>query len=246
VKPTRGACRDGERHVVLFGGPEAGHVRIGRHLSRFLQRPFAAADEQLELIAGRTLSRLARERGEDDLRRWGAEVLADLLASDVALVISATEAIEVSQGNQELLARTAVVLRTRGREDGRAQRDRRLARHFERIADHIVDVEPFHARDDDPERAIARQILQLLISGDPRGAVRVANGSPSLAGARVCDLQDELTQVENRLSPHLEGIADHIVDVEPFHAGDDDRAQAIARHIARLLARDDARPTDPA
>jgi Shikimate kinase len=246
VTPTRGACKDGDRHIVLIGRPEAGHVGIGRHLSRLLQRPFAAADEQLELIAGRTLSRLASERGEDDLRRWGGEVLADLLASDVALVISAAGAIEVSQANRELLTRTAVVLWTRGREDGLAQPEQGPAGGYDDIADYIIDVEPFQAGDDDPERAIARRILQLLIAGDTRGFVRVQSRAPSLADGRYCDLQDELTPLDDKLSPHLEDVADHIVDVEPFHAGDDDRAQAIARHIARLLARDDARPADPA
>jgi Shikimate kinase len=247
VKPTRGACKDGDRHVVLIGRPEAGPARIGRHLSRLLQRPFAATDEQIELIAGRTLARLARERGEDDLRRWGAEVLADLLASDVALVISAAGAIDMSQGNQEVLARSAVVLWTRAREDGLAQPDYRLAGVYEDIADHVVDVEPFRTSDQDPERAIARHMLQLLVAGDLRGSVRVQNRDSLLADGRDCDdLQAALTKLDHELQPHLEDIADHIIDVDQFDADNDDLARAIARHIARLLAHDDARPADPA
>jgi hypothetical protein len=247
VKPTRGACRDGDRHVVLIGRQEASRPRIGRHLARLLQRPFAAADEQLELIAGRTLSRLARERGEEDLRRWGAEVLTDLLASDVALVISAPGAIEMGHGDQELLARSAVVLWTRGREDGPAQPGCPPAGHYEDIADHVVDVEPFRTSDRQPERAIARHILQLLVTGDLRGSVRVRDRAPSLADSRGCgDLQDVRTELDHELQPHLEDVADHIIDIEPFHADDDDLARALARHIARLLAHDDPRPADPA
>ena len=62
---------------------------VGRRLARLLQRPFADADEQLELTAGRTLSRLAREQGGEVLRRRQAQVLAYLVAHDVSLVILA-------------------------------------------------------------------------------------------------------------------------------------------------------------
>ena len=159
-------------------------------------------------------------------------------------MISATGAIEISPGDREILARSAVVLWTRGREDGPAQPDHRLAGHYEDIADHIVDVEPFHA-DDDPERAIARHILQVLVAGESRGSVRAQSRLSRADGRRCDDVQDALTRLDRQLSPHLEAMADHIVDVEPFHA-DDDPGRAIARHIARLLAHDDARPADPA
>ena len=246
MTPTRGACKDGDRHVVLIGRQEASSARIGRHLARLLQRPFAAADEHLELTAGRTVSRLARERGEDDVRRWGAEVLADLLASDVALVISAAGAIEISRPNREVLARTAIVLWTRAGEDGPAQPGCRPAGQYEDIADHIVEVEPFRTSDQ-PERAIARHLLRLLVTGEVRGSVRVQDRAPSPADGRDRDdPQGALTKLDHELRSHLEQAADHIIDVEPFHDDDDDLARALAHHIARLLAHDDARPADPA
>ena len=230
----RKACPDGDRHVVLLGRPGTGPTPIGRRLAALLQRPFADAAEQLELAAGSTVSRLGHERGEDHVRRREAQVLTDLLARDAPLVISAPGAVAIGPGDQALLARAAVVLWTRGREDVRSRPGHRLPGDYGDVADHVVDVEPFHA-DDEPERAIARHILQLFVTGDLRGAVRVPDRTRSPGG-----------DCERDLAAHLEDVADLIVDVEPFHAGDDEPERAIARHIARLLARGDAPPTDPA
>ena len=174
-----------------------------------------------------------------------AAVLAGLLASDVALVISATERSRSVQGTGRSWPDPRSCCGPADARTARHSLDHRLAGHYEDIADHIVDVEPFHA-DDDPERAIARHILQVLVAGESRGSVRAQSRAPSRADGRRCDdVQDALTRLDRQLSPHLEAMADHIVDVEPFHA-DDDPGRAIARHIARLLAHDDARPADPA
>ena len=236
---------DGDRHVVLLGRGGAGRTRIGRRLARLLQRPFADADEQLELAHGQTLARLAHERGEDDLHRREAAVLADLLAQDVALVILAPGAIEIDSRSHALLARSAVVLWPRGPEDAR-ERLGPLSDHYEGIADQVVDIDPFHAAEERPERAIARHILQLLVTGELRGLVRVPGRALARADGRLCeDSPEAVSLLEHDLSAHLEDIADHIVDVDPFHGGDDEPEAAIARHIARLLA-DDERPPGPA
>jgi Shikimate kinase len=229
------ACPDGDRHVVLLGRPGSGPTPIGRRLAALLQRPFADAAEQLELAAGSTVSRLAHERGEDHVRRREAQVLTDLLARDAPLVISAPGAVAIGPGDRALLARSAVVLWTRGRDDVRSPPGLRLPGDYGNVADHVVDVEPFHAGGDEPHRAIAHHILQLFVTGDLRGAVRVPDRTRSPWG-----------DCERDLAAHLEDVADLVVDVEPFHAGDDEPERAIARHIARLLARDDAPPTDPA
>jgi hypothetical protein len=161
-------------------------------------------------------------------------------------VISAVGPIEMSQRKRAVLARSAVVLWTRERLDGRAQPDHWLAGDYEDIADHVVDVERFCTSDQEPERAIARHILDLLVRGDLRGSVRVQKGASSLADGRDrADLEVALTELDQKLRPHLEDIADHIVDIEPFPP-DDDLARALVRHIARLVAPDDARPADPA
>lgn len=235
-----GSLPGGDRHIVLVGHPGPRRTAIGRRLASLLGRPFVDTDEQLELDAGRTLSRLALEHGRDDLRRREAQILAHLLARDVPLVVLAPGAVEVGPGCVARLARSAVVLWPRGKE-ARAWPNR-LADHYQDIADHVVDLEPFHTTEDQPERAIARHILQLLVTGDLRGSIHVPDRVLALAdGLLGDDVTEPITWVVDGLPAHVADIVDHIIDVERVHA-DDEPERAIARHIARLLAADDPRP----
>lgn len=229
---------DDDRHVVLLGRPGADRTRIGRRLAQLLQRPFADADEQVELSAGRTLARMADDPGADDLHRREAVDLAGLLAQDVALVILAPGATEIDRRSQALLARSAVVLWPRGPDE--VARPGPLADHHEDLADQIVDVESFQAADARADRAVAHHILQLLVTGALRGLVRVPDRALAQADGRLCeDASEAVVLLEDDPSALLEDIADHVVDVEPFHAGGEDPEGAIARHIARLLADDE-------
>jgi shikimate kinase len=238
------------RHVVLIGLPGAGKTSIGRHLAKLLDRPFADADEQLELAAGRTIPRMARERG-DELHRWEAQTLADLVDHDGALVISAPGAVEIGRENRALLTQSAVVLWIRGsvrfltelgdpthrprladgQRDALARLERELAPLYADVADHVIDIEPFHALDDEPKRTIARHILQVLATGPLQGTVRIPEA-----------VEDErhsmLVRLESELAPLYADVADHIVDVEPFHVLDDEPKRTITRHILGLLTSD--------
>jgi shikimate kinase len=171
-----------DRHIVLIGLPGAGKTSIGRHLAKLLQRPFADADEQLELTAGCTIPRLVREHGDDELHRRERQTLTDLLKRYSPLVISAAGAVDIDDEDRSLLTRSAVVLWIRGpirlltelsdpahrprltdgHHESLARLERELSPLYEDVADHIVDIEPLHALDDEPKRAITRHILQLL------------------------------------------------------------------------------------
>jgi hypothetical protein len=156
-------------------------------------------------------------------------------------VILAPEAVEMDGESMALLAEAAVVLWPRG-EEARTAPDR-VSDRYEDIADRIIDLEPLCATADEPGRAIARHMLELLVKGELRGSVRAPDRVRADADAHTCeDVPEAVTLQEQELSAHAEEIADHIVDVEPFHAGDDEPERAIARHIARLLADDDPRP----
>jgi shikimate kinase len=243
-----------DRHVVLIGLPGAGKTNIGRHLAKLLQRPFADADEQLELTVGCTISRLAHERGDDDLHRREGQTLTDLLGHYSALVISAPGAVELGHDNQAQLARSAVVVWIRGpirllaelgdpthrprladgHHEALARLERELSATYEDVADHIVDIEPFHALDDEPKRTVARHILGLLTAGDLQGAVHIPT-----------DDHDHPALPERELSAIYEDVADHIVDIEPFHALDDEPKRIITRRILALLADNGIHPTNP-
>jgi shikimate kinase len=172
-----------ERHVVLVGLMGVGKSTVGRRLAKEMDRPFADVDEQVELAEGATVPRLFRERGEAAFRAAEAEVLADLVARPAALVIAAGGGVVTGEVNRRLLAGTFVVwLRASpqflaGRTDpahrpllagGDAQANlRRLLDErqalYEEVADVAVDVEPFHAVDDRPKRALARHIAALVV-----------------------------------------------------------------------------------
>jgi shikimate kinase len=182
-----GEARARDRHVVLIGLPGAGKTSVGRQLARMLDRPFADADDQLQLSAGRTISQLFHERGEAELHRLEGELLADLLGRDHPLVVSAPGAAEIGPRNRALLAESAVVFwihgsvrfltelsdpthRPRlvnGHEASLVRLDGELSGLYAEIADEVVDVERFHGLDGEPKRLIARHIVELLESPVP-------------------------------------------------------------------------------
>jgi shikimate kinase len=182
-----GEARARDRHVVLIGLPGAGKTSVGRQLARMLERPFADADDQLQLSAGRTISQLFHERGEAELHRLEGELLADLLGRDHPLVVSAPGAAEIGPRNRALLAESAVVFWIRGsvpfltelsdpthrprvvngHEASLVRLEGELSGLYAEIADEVVDVERFHGLDGEPRRLIARHIVELLASPVP-------------------------------------------------------------------------------
>ncbi|HET6663924.1 MAG TPA: shikimate kinase [Acidimicrobiales bacterium] len=183
MDPTAG---DGgrHRHVVLVGPMGVGKTTVGRRLARELQRPFADADEQLELRTGRTIPAIFRDDGEEAFRRLESEVLADLLGCAHPVVLAAGGGVVMRTENRALLGRRAFVVWLRasagflaaradpthrplltGEPDPAAALERLVTTRaplYEEVADATVDVEPFHAEDDKPKRALARHVARLV------------------------------------------------------------------------------------
>jgi shikimate kinase len=240
-----------DRHVVLIGLPGAGKTSIGRRLAKVLRRPFADADEQLELTIGSTIPRVVREGGEAELRRLESQTLRDLLSRFSPLVVSAPGGAQIEDEHRASLARSATVFWIRGsvrflaelsdptyrprlddsHEVALTRLERELSTHYAEIADHIVDIEPFHSLDLEPKHAIARHIVELPGAGDLRGSDAVPTGSQlPLDGNEAAS-----AQLESDLVAHYAEIADHIVDVEPFRSIDGDAKRALVRRIIELL-----------
>jgi shikimate kinase len=166
-----------------------------------MERPFADADEQVELRAGRAIPAIFRAGGEEEFRRLETEVLADLVARPHPLVVAAGGG-AVSRGqNRALLAPRCFVVWLRASAEFLAERTdaahrpllanavdgpeaalRRLIAErtplYEAVSDAVVDVEPFHDGDDKPKRAVARHIVDLAVEAGVHTAPdRVGPGS---------------------------------------------------------------------
>ena len=172
------------RHVVLVGPMGVGKTTVGRRLARELQRPFADADEQLELRAGRTIPVIFQDDGEQAFRRLESEVLADLLGRADPLVLAAGGGVVIPPETRAVVGRRAFVVGLRaspgflaaradpahrpllaGDPDPAATLGRLVTTRaplYAEVADATVDVEPFHAADDKPKRALAHHIAQLV------------------------------------------------------------------------------------
>jgi shikimate kinase len=175
---------NGGRHVVLVGPMGVGKTTVGRRLARELQRPFADADEQLELRAGRTIPAIFRDDGEPAFRGIETAVLAGLLGRADPLVVAAGGGVVTQAENRALLGRRAFVVWLRaspaflaaradpthrplltGDPDPAAALERLVATRaplYEEVADVTVDVEPFHTGNDKPKWALAHHIAQLV------------------------------------------------------------------------------------
>jgi shikimate kinase len=187
-----------DRHIVLIGLPGAGKTSVGRQLARVLERPFADADEQLELSVGCTIPQLFRERGESELHRLEAELLAELLGRDHPLVVSAPGAAHIGAENRALLAESAVVFWIHGsvrfltelsdpahrprvvdsHEEALVRLEGELSGLYAEIADRVVDIERFHELGGEPKQLIADHIVELLAAGDLPGPVHLPTHGP--------------------------------------------------------------------
>lgn len=200
---TAGATGPAPLHVVLVGLMGVGKSTVGRRLAKELERPFADADEQIELRAGRAIPAIFRVDGEDAFRRLESEVLADLMGRPSPLVVAAGGGAVSRPENRATLSGRATVVWLRasaaflaqrtdpthrpllaGADDPEATLAGLLAEReplYAAVADLVVDVEPFHIGDEKPKRALARHIAALVA-----GAAPVApSPSPSPSTARA-------------------------------------------------------------
>lgn len=69
----------GDRSIVLVGLMGAGKTAIGRRLAQQLNIPFTDADDEIEQAAGKSISDIFAEDGEDVFRNGEKRVIARLL-----------------------------------------------------------------------------------------------------------------------------------------------------------------------
>ena len=68
-----------DRTITLVGLMGVGKTTVGRRVARALKLPFVDADAEIEVAAGRSVSDIFAERGEDEFRSGERRVIARLL-----------------------------------------------------------------------------------------------------------------------------------------------------------------------
>ncbi len=69
----------GDRSIVMVGLMGAGKTAVGRLLAQRLGLPFADADVEIERAAGKTITEIFTDHGEEEFRRGEKKVIARLL-----------------------------------------------------------------------------------------------------------------------------------------------------------------------
>jgi shikimate kinase len=164
----------------------SGKTTVGRRLADRLDRHFVDADAALEEITDRTIAEIFEQEGERAFRDLEADTFEELLEHHEPCVIAGGGGLVLRSDNRVRLMRkdvTVVFLDASpaflaSRVAGKAHRpllhgeepalDVLTRLHAERaplyaeVADITVPVQPFHQREDQPKRALAERIAELV------------------------------------------------------------------------------------
>jgi shikimate kinase len=175
-------------HVVLVGLMGSGKTTVGKRLAARLDRHFVDADAALEEIADRTIAEIFEQDGEAAFRDLEADTFEELLEHHEPCVVASGGGLVLRSDNRARLRRrdlTVVLLDASpaflaSRVAGKPHRpllhteesafDVLTRLHAERtplyaeVADITVPVEPFHAREEKPKRALAERIAELVLA----------------------------------------------------------------------------------
>ena len=94
--------------LALIGARGSGKSTVGRLVADRLGRPFADADRELELRAGRSIARIFEADGEPHFRDLEASVLADL-ADRPGLVLATGGGAVLREANRQALRRLGFI-----------------------------------------------------------------------------------------------------------------------------------------
>jgi shikimate kinase len=175
-------------HVVLVGLMGSGKTTVGRRLAARLERHFVDADAAIEEITDRTIAEIFERDGEEGFRDLEADTFEELLehrepcviASGGGLVLRAESRARLRRPDVTVVFLDASPAFLASRVANRPQRplldgagsarDVLTRLHTERaalyaeVADITVDVEPFHAAEEKPKRAMAERIAELVLA----------------------------------------------------------------------------------
>lgn len=97
-------------HVVLVGLMGTGKTTVGKRVARELGRRFVDSDAEIEGLHGRSVRDIFESSGEPAFRKIESELLEQLLASDVAVVLATGGGVVLAERNRRLLKQTRHVV----------------------------------------------------------------------------------------------------------------------------------------
>lgn len=93
--------------LLLVGLMGSGKTSVGKRLARRLGLPFLDADDEIETAAGRTISEIFDEFGEEEFRALEHRVLARLIKGERAVIATGGGAF-IAKKNRELIRNQAI------------------------------------------------------------------------------------------------------------------------------------------
>jgi shikimate kinase len=99
-----------ERHLVLVGLMGAGKTTVGRRCAKRLDRDFVDLDDLIMTHAAMSIEDIWRESGEQRFRDLEREVVADVCASPVPLVIACGGGTVVDAENRRRLQEVGTIV----------------------------------------------------------------------------------------------------------------------------------------
>ena len=72
--------------ILLIGPPGAGKSSVGRALSKELSMPFVDSDSEIEKVAGKTISEIFVDDGEQVFRKMEVEIVGKLLTDFTGVI----------------------------------------------------------------------------------------------------------------------------------------------------------------
>jgi shikimate kinase len=97
------------RSIVLVGMMGAGKSTVGRRLAARLKRPFADADDAIEIAAGMTIAEIFERFGEAHFRDGERRVIARLLSGPPMVLATGGGAFAQEDTRAEILERAVAV-----------------------------------------------------------------------------------------------------------------------------------------
>ena len=100
----------GEKRLVLIGFMGSGKSSCGRILSKWMRIPLIDTDKQIEQEAGKSVSRIFEEDGEERFRQLETETLQRLIEKKGSYIFSVGGGTPLRPENRELLKKLGTVI----------------------------------------------------------------------------------------------------------------------------------------